>query len=146
SCTDPGVRALTLTEILWKPFRPGLARQLPGGEEARPTMSIWKPIAALAVGCLLSLGAGALAQSGGARAGAENSGVEALVLGELKNLDWIEKSEVAALREGVIDQMELRIGMQVKKGGTIGTLHREIAVLTVMKNKLQADSMGPTEK
>ena len=36
--------------------------------------------------------------------------------------------------------------MPVKKGGTIGVLHHEIAELTVAKAKLQADSTAPIEK
>ena len=106
-------------------------------------MTISKPIAALAAGCLMLLGAAALAQNGGGRGAAETPGVQALVLAELARLDWIEKSDVAALREGVIEKMELQIGMPVKKGGTIGILHHEIAELTVAKNKLQAESIGP---
>ena len=46
---------------------------------------------------------------------------------ELPYVTWIEKSSVAALREGVVEKMELQIGMPVKKGGTIGLLHREFA-------------------
>ena len=65
---------------------------------------------------------------------------------ELPYVTWIEKSSVAALREGVIETMELQIGMPVKKGGTIGLLHHEFAELTVAKAQLQADSVGPEEK
>ncbi len=50
---------------------------------------------------------------------------------------------MAALREGVIEKMELQIGMPVKKGGTIGDLHHEMAELTVAKNELQAASHRP---
>ena len=42
---------------------------------------------------------------------------------------------MAALREGVIESMELQIGMPVKKGGTIGVLHREMAELTVTQEQ-----------
>ena len=38
-----------------------------------------------------------------------------LVLDELATVDWIEKSDVAALREGVIEKMELQIGMPVSR-------------------------------
>ena len=31
-------------------------------------------------------------------------------------IDWIEKSDVSALREGVIERMELQIGMPVRRG------------------------------
>jgi RND family efflux transporter MFP subunit len=69
-----------------------------------------------------------------------------LVLDELARLDWIKKSDVAALREGVIDSMELQLGMPVKAGGVIGYLHHEVAELTVAKNKLQAEAIAPEEK
>ncbi|MGP0069950.1 MAG: efflux RND transporter periplasmic adaptor subunit [Isosphaeraceae bacterium] len=109
-------------------------------------MSLVKSIAVMAAGSLILLGAAALAQSGGAPAQPENPGVQTLVLNELAYVSWIERSSVAALREGVIEKMELQIGMPVKKGGTIGMLHRDFARLTVAKAKLQADSIGPVEK
>ncbi len=110
--------------------------------------SITKSLAALAAGSLIFLGAVAGAQSGGAPAPADgpSQAVQALVLPELAHLDWIEKSSVAALREGVVEKMELQIGMPVKAGGTIGYLHREFARLTVAKAQAQADQMGPLEK
>ena len=109
-------------------------------------MSISKPIAALTAGSLMLLSAAALAQNGGAAAQPANPAVQALVLEELANLNWIEKSQVAALREGVIEKMELQIGMPVKKDGMIGVLHHKLAELTVRKSKLQADSVAPKEK
>ena len=39
------------------------------------------------------------------------------VLDELATLEWIEKADVAALREGVIETVELRPGMPVSRGG-----------------------------
>ena len=63
------------------------------------------------------LGAAAVAQNGEAQRPPTGPGVQALVLAELATLDWIEKSDVAALREGVIEKMELQIGMPVKAGG-----------------------------
>ena len=69
-----------------------------------------------------------------------------LVLDEDVRLDWIEKSNVAALRQGVIKEMELRIGMDVKKGGLIGSLHSEMADLTVRKAQIVANSKGPLNK
>ena len=68
------------------------------------------------------------------------------LLEELARVDWIEKSDVAALREGVIQKMELQIGMPVKKGGTIGVLHRELAELTVGKTSCRPIVVAPTEK
>jgi RND family efflux transporter MFP subunit len=109
-------------------------------------MWIPKPIAALAAGSLMLLGAGALAQSGRVAARPENSSAQVLVLAEEANLNWIEKSAVAALREGVIEKMELQVGMPVKAGGTIGVLHRKFAELSARKAKLQADATAPREK
>jgi RND family efflux transporter MFP subunit len=105
-----------------------------------------KKIAVLCAGCLMLLSVAALAQSGGGAAPPANPAVQALVLDELARMDWIEKSAVAALREGVIETMELQIGMPVKKGGTIGILHKRIAELTVAKAKLQAAQIAPQEK
>ncbi len=111
-------------------------------------MTISKSIAAVAAGSLILLGAAAVAQNGGGQAPADGpgQGVQALVLPDLAHLDWIEKSAVAALREGVVEKMELQIGMPVKAGGTIGFLHRRFADLTVEKAKRQAESVGPLEK
>jgi RND family efflux transporter MFP subunit len=109
-------------------------------------MTLHKPIAAAGAFCLVLVGAVALAQSGGANQRALNPGVQAVVLEELARIDWIVKSDVAALREGVIEKMELQIGMPVKAGGMIGVLHHEIAELTVTKNKLQAEAKAPEEK
>jgi RND family efflux transporter MFP subunit len=108
-------------------------------------MRVSKPVAAFAAGILV-LGAAAVAQDGANNARQANSAVQALVLEELARVDWIEKSDVAALREGVIDRMELQIGMPVKKDGKIGYLHQELAELTVAKNKLQAAAVAPREK
>jgi RND family efflux transporter MFP subunit len=109
-------------------------------------MFVSKPIAVLSAGCLMLLSVAALGQSGGPSAPPANSAVQSLVLDEPARIDWIEKSDVAALREGVIETMELQIGMPVKKGGLIGVLHKRIAELTVAKTKLQADSTAPFEK
>ena len=94
---------------------------------------------------MVLFGAVALAQTGG-EGRRPDAGSQALVLDELARIDWIEKSSVAALREGVIEKMELQIGMPVKKNGVIGVLHHEIAELTVRKNKLQALAIAPEEK
>lgn len=108
-----------------------------------------KSIAAVAASSLILLGAAA-AQSGGAQAPAngqgQGQGVQALVLPDTAHLNWLEHSSVAALREGVLEKMELKEGMPVKAGGTIGYLHRRFAELTVAKAQAQAASVGPTEK
>ncbi len=89
-----------------------------------------KKAAALAAGLLAALSAATVAQNPapGPR------GAETLVVDDA-TVDWIEKSNVAALREGVIERMELQIGMPVKRGKPIGYLHHEIAELTVAQGR-----------
>ena len=106
-------------------------------------MSLSKPIAALAAGCLL-MSVAALAQTGGGRPRRGGRSVHRTVRAGADRLDRTVGR--GRLREGVIQSMELQIGMPVKKDGTIGILHHEMAELTVRKNKLQADSTAPTEK
>ena len=70
---------------------------------------------------------------------------ETLVVEDAR-IDWIEKSAVAALCEGVIDKMELQIGYPVAKNGPIGTLRSEMAVLQVTKAQTAVEKIGPTRK
>src|SRR5207249_2525650 len=67
-------------------------------------------------------------------------------LAVLGNIVWIEKSDVSALREGVVKQMEHQVGDEVAKDKTIGTLHDEVARLTVAKAKLTYNNLGSVEK
>jgi len=78
-----------------------------------------------------------------ARETARLEGDSLIVLG---NVDWLQKSEIAALREGVLEKLELREGMFVKKGGVIGTLHAEAAKLSMAKAKIAAESKGNLER
>ncbi len=111
-------------------------------------MTVAKTAAAVAAGLLTTLSVAALAQNGQDQPPAANSNPTsvALVLDEDATVDWIEKSDVAALREGVIEKMELRLGDPALMGKPIGYLHREVAELTVAKNKIQAESRGAIEK
>jgi RND family efflux transporter MFP subunit len=106
-------------------------------------MSPLKTVATVALGALATLSVAASAQNGPAAPTAT------LVLDshdQLATIDWIEKSDVAALREGVIEKMELRLGDAAQEGAEIGSLHKEIAELTVAKSKLTAESKGSVEK
>ena len=105
-----------------------------------------KSIAVLGAGCVVCLSAVALAQNGPQPQGPANPAAQTLVLAELARVNWINKSNVAALREGVIEKMELQIGMPVQKNGVIGILHHEMAELTVKKSDLQAKAIAPEEK
>ena len=64
-------------------------------------------------------------------------GTETLVVEEA-HVDWIDLAKVASLHEGVVERMELTIGMPVAKGKPIGYLHTEIAELTVKKAEVAA--------
>src|SRR5262245_30457862 len=92
---------------------------------------------AMAAGLVTALAAATLAQNPrpGAQPGAPTG--ETLAVGDA-TIDWLEKSDVAALREGVIDKMEMQVGDEVERGKTIGTLHSEIAELTVAKANVAA--------
>lgn len=108
-------------------------------------MSPLKTAASVALGTLATLTAAAFGQGGAAPA----PSAATLVLDSHENLatiQWIQVSDVAALREGVIEKMELQLGDDVQEGGVIGTLHKEIAELTVAKSKLAAENEGPTLK
>jgi RND family efflux transporter MFP subunit len=104
-------------------------------------MPLSKKVAALAAGFVAALSLGSLGQN---TPPAQRS-AETLVLNDA-TVDWIEKSDVAALREGVIATMELKIGMPVKEGGVIGSLHDEIAKLTVRKAQLAASGTAAEKK
>lgn len=80
------------------------------------------------------------------RAARETARLEGDSLIVLGNIDWLQKSEVAALREGVLKKLELREGMSVKKGGVIGQLHDELAVLSATKAKIASESKGNLER
>jgi RND family efflux transporter MFP subunit len=108
-----------------------------------------KKAAALTAGVVLALAVAALAPSRSRAAQNPKADSEVLVLESESNiarLDWIEKSNVAALRDGVIDKMELQNGMPVAKGKPIGYLHDELARLNVAKAQVAVDSVGPKAK
>lgn len=102
---------------------------------------------ALGAGLVAALAAASLAQNppAGNRPAGSSSNTETVVVSEAQ-IDWIEKSDVAALREGVIEKMELQIGAEVARDGVIGLLHREIAELTVAKAQVAATNVAAKEK
>jgi len=109
-------------------------------------MTIPKTAATVAVGLLTTLSVAALAYDDANTQDPQNPTVSGIVLDELATVDWIEKSDVAALREGVIERMELKLGDPALANQTIGYLHRETARLTMAKAKVQAESTGAIEK
>jgi RND family efflux transporter MFP subunit len=106
-------------------------------------MSFPKKAAALAAGFVAALSLVHAGPPGVAQNA--TSEPQALVVEEA-TVDWIERSNVAALREGVIERMELQIGMPVAKGKPIGYLHPELAALAVKKAEVAVGSVGPKAK
>src|SRR4051812_15294216 len=88
-------------------------------------MHLSSKAAVMAAGIVAAVSAATLAQTPTSRSSSTSS--ETLVIDG--RIEWLIKSDVSALREGVIDKMEVEVGMPVKAGGTIGTLHSEMAGL-----------------
>jgi RND family efflux transporter MFP subunit len=109
-------------------------------------MTVPKTAVTAAVGLLTALSVAALAYDSPNPQEPQTPSVTGIVLDELATVDWIEKSDVAALREGVIEKMELKLGDPAFADKPIGYLHRETARLTVAKAKVQAESTGAIEK
>jgi RND family efflux transporter MFP subunit len=107
-------------------------------------MTVPKKAAALAAGFVsafaLSAGVPSLLAQG------PRSSDPATLVVEDATVDWIQRSNVAALREGVIDKMELEIGDEVARGKPIGYLHAEMAQLAVRKAEVAFKSEGPKAK
>jgi RND family efflux transporter MFP subunit len=106
-------------------------------------MSVSRKVAALAVGATLALSAATITTTRAQQPGGPSSGDSFQVEG---TVEWVEKSEVAALIEGNLESLELDIGKEVKKGGTIGRLYSKKAELTLSKTKVAAESVGAIEK
>jgi RND family efflux transporter MFP subunit len=104
-------------------------------------MPLTKKAFALAAGLVAALTAATVAQQ---PPPSENK-PETLSIAEC-TVDWIEVSEVSALREGVIDKMELQVGDTVDAGGLIGNLYSELAELTVAKAQIAANNVGAIKK
>lgn len=105
-------------------------------------MPLTRKAFALSLGLLGTLSAATIAQP--QRSG-QSDGQTLTV--EDATVDWFQKSDVSALREGVIDRMELRIGKEVGspvngQGAIIGYLHKEVADLEVAQARIQAESNG----
>ena len=103
-------------------------------------MPLTRKAAALSLGLLGILSAGTIAQPQKPADGQTLTVDDATV-------DWFQKSNISALREGVIDRIELRIGKEVgKPGAVIGYLHKEVADLAVIEAKIQAEGVGALKK
>jgi len=101
---------------------------------------------ALAASLVTALSAAAIAQAPPPAGRPNRAAAPTTLVIQDARIDWIEKSDVAALREGVIDKMELQIGMPVARGKPIGSLHNEVAALTVKRAALAAKAEGARMK
>ena len=108
-------------------------------------MSFPKKPAAMAAGLIAAFSLASLAQdpSDAAQRGSA-AGPRQIVVGG--SIDWVERSDVAALKEGVLESIEFSQGRTVTKGEVLGKLHAEMAELTVAKAKLAAENMGEITK
>jgi biotin carboxyl carrier protein len=109
-------------------------------------MPLTRKALALSIGLTAMLSACTLAQT--QKSGSADS---QLVIDDA-TVDFLQKSDISALREGVIDKMELRIGKEVGIAGqdgkrpVIGYLVKESAELAVEEAKIQADGQGAVLK
>jgi RND family efflux transporter MFP subunit len=83
------------------------------------------------------------AQAPATAGGARSPGDTIVVVGQI---DWLDKSDITALREGVIKQIEYQTGDRVEVGKPIGSLHDESARLAVAKAEVAANSTGAIER
>ena len=102
-------------------------------------MSLNRAAVAFSLGLLVPLSAAAIAQTQGNE--------PTTLVSPDATIDWYQQSNVSALRPGVIDKIELRIGKEVGRAGDeIGRLHRESALLAVKEAEIQAKGMGALQK
>ncbi len=102
-------------------------------------MRIATKTAALAAGCLAALSAVAVAQQDPAPPPRTSAAPASETLVVPGNVKWINRSALSAQREGILDQIELQVGMDAAAGQSIGRLKAEMAELTQAKAKLAAE-------
>jgi RND family efflux transporter MFP subunit len=112
-------------------------------------MPLTRKVVALSLGLSAFLTAATIAQA--PRPGQGSAADPQQLVIEDATVDWYQKSDISALVEGVIKNMELRIGDIVngpssKTGNIIGYLHDEKASLGVMEAKIQAEGQGAINK
>jgi RND family efflux transporter MFP subunit len=108
-------------------------------------MPISKKVGALAAGLVALLSAASVAQNA-APSGARSTSLGDMLAVTKCTVVWIEQSNVAALREGVLYKMEAREGQEVREGQKLGFLHQEMAELKVERQKLAAENTAAIEK
>lgn len=100
-------------------------------------MILSRKAAALAVGVVAALSAATLAQN--PSAGPPGGGATLVVRGKVV---WLETSQLSALREGVIKQIEFQTGAVVERDQLIGSLYDDMAKLNLTKADLVAKNTG----
>lgn len=100
-------------------------------------MRVLVKAAALSAGLVAALGAAGLAQ----QAAQPQPAAANETLHVAGQIIWLDESDVSARRpEGVIEQIELKVGMKVRTGDEIGHLYRKSAELAVTKASVIAES------
>ena len=100
----------------------------------------------LAAGAFATLAAATLAQGPRQKAAPKRVVVESDTLVVGGNIDWITKSDVASLRPGVLESIEVSEGMPVAKGKPFAHIHSETAELSRNKAKVAAENVGAIMK
>ena len=104
-------------------------------------MLLNRKVIALTLGLSALLSAATIAQQ------RKNDQADSQLVIDDATVDWFQKSDVSARREGVINRLELRLGQEVgKKGDVIGYLHKEVADLAVDEARIQAEGQGARMK
>ncbi len=106
-------------------------------------MHVTKKAAALAAGIVAAVSLASLAQDPAAPKGSADRPRQIVVDG---SIDWVEVSNVSALREGVIYQIEAEVGSVVEAGQKIGYLNDKMAELTELKAKIASEAQGEIRK
>ncbi len=95
---------------------------------------------------LMAVAAGALAMISAASWAQDSPTKSEETIAVSGSLEWLEKSDVSALKEGVIRQIEFQVGKRVAKDKEIGSLRDEMAKLTLAKAALVAKNTGEISK
>jgi RND family efflux transporter MFP subunit len=108
-------------------------------------MLMSKKVIALTAGLLSLLSVATLGQTPAPNGAAQASPGDTLSVSRC-TVAWIEASNVAALREGVLYKMEAQVGHEVREGQELGYLHREMAKLKVDRARLSAENTASIKK
>jgi len=108
-------------------------------------MSVASKLIAPAAVALLIFAASMIAPTHAQQPGAAGNAGETLLIDDA-TFEFIQKSDISPLADGVLEKMELEIGKTVEEHGVIGSLYQKKAEIVVRKAQLAAKSTGEIEK